>query len=401
MLFWRKKKNQKAAEEEKLEEELLHPKGEEELENAIEEDSGDNLVDESTLEPARPETEVFKNADVVPTPVHSKLDDAREAEELSDHTNEGGWLSRLSKGLSKSTNKLSKNLGDILTKKKLDKNALDELEEALIMADLGPKTAAHIVEEFAKGRFEKDIDANEIREALAMQIENILRPVAAPLIPEKQDGEPFVILMTGVNGVGKTTTIGKMARQYQDRGLKVVMAAADTFRAAAVEQLGVWAERNHCKIVTKDIGADPAAVAFEAYDVAKAEGADILMIDTAGRLQNKKNLMEELQKVVRVLKKQNENAPHASLLVLDATTGQNALSQAETFKELVDISGLVVTKLDGSAKGGVLVSLADQFKIPVHAIGVGEGIEDLQPFTAHSYARSLMGCTEEKLKEDF
>jgi fused signal recognition particle receptor len=305
----------------------------------------------------------------------------------------------LTKGLSKSTNKFSQNLTDILTKKKLDQSALDELEDALIMADLGPKTAARIVEEFAKGRFEKDIDENEIREALAAQVEEILKPVAAPLLPQKQAEGPFVILVTGVNGVGKTTTIGKLARQYQDNGLKVVMAAADTFRAAAVDQLTIWAERNHCPIVKKDIGADPAAVAFEAYEVAKKQDADVLMIDTAGRLHNKKNLMEELQKVVRVLKKHSEAAPHASLLVLDATTGQNALSQAESFKELVDISGLVVTKLDGSAKGGVLVSLADQFKIPVHAIGVGEGIEDLQPFTAHSYARSLMGCAEEKLQD--
>jgi fused signal recognition particle receptor len=369
MMFWRKKKKEDAS---------------------IQDVLADNKESVIAPQDVETETETKKLADQTS---ETEIEPATEIEPETE--TEAGWLSRLTSGLSKSTNKLSQNLTDILTKKKLDQDALDELEDALIMADLGPKTAARIVEEFAKGRFEKDIDENEIREALASQIEEILSPVAAPLIPKKQiDGTPFVILVTGVNGVGKTTTIGKLARQYQDQGLKVVMAAADTFRAAAVDQLSVWAERNECLIVKKDVGADPAAVAFEAYDVAKEQGADVLMIDTAGRLHNKKNLMEELQKIVRVLKKQNDTAPHASLLVLDATTGQNALSQAEAFKELVDVSGLIVTKLDGSAKGGVLVSLADQFNIPVHAIGVGETIEDLQPFTARSFARSLMGLSD-------
>lgn len=394
MIFWRKKKNQAQAEEEKRDDELLHHKGEPALEPALEEDTGDNVqLNEPQAVEDLDDTAV-EAEETIPTPAHTKMDDVKEAEELSDHTQEGGWLSRLTKGLSKSTNKFTQNLTDVLTKKKLDQDALDDLEDALISADLGPKTAAYIVEEFAKGRFEKDIDEREIREALARQIEAILKPVAKPLIPEKPENGPFVILVTGVNGVGKTTTIGKMARQYQDEGFKVVMAAADTFRAAAVDQLSIWAERNHCTIVKKDVGADPAAVAYEAYEVAKQEGADILMIDTAGRLHNKKNLMEELQKIVRVLQKQDVHTPHASLLVLDAATGQNALSQAESFKELVNISGLIVTKLDGSAKGGVLVSLADQFKIPVHAVGVGESISDLQPFTADSFARSLMGCED-------
>jgi fused signal recognition particle receptor len=305
-----------------------------------------------------------------------------------------GWFARLSDGLAKSTNKVTQGLSDFVTKRKLDQAALDDLEEALIMADLGPKTAASIVEEFAKTRFEKDVDAEEIRTALAQQVEDILTPVAMPLVPQIKTGEPYVILVTGVNGVGKTTTIGKMARQFQMQGYSVMLAAADTFRAAAVEQLSIWAERNNVPIVKKDVGADPAAVAYEAYDKAKAEGADILMIDTAGRLHNKKNLMDELQKLVRVIRKHDGTAPHSTLLVLDATTGQNAHSQVDAFKELVSISGLIVTKLDGSAKGGVLVSLADQYGLPVHAIGVGETIEDLQPFTAKDFARSLMGVVK-------
>jgi fused signal recognition particle receptor len=225
---------------------------------------------------------------------------------------------------------------------------------------------------------------------LAQLIAAILDPVAKPLYT-RPDTMPNIILMTGVNGAGKTTTIGKMTAQLQRDGKKVMMAAADTFRAAAVDQLKVWGERNHCEVVTGEVGADPASVAFQAIERARAENIDVLLIDTAGRLHNKKNLMEELQKIIRVIQKQDETAPHATLLVLDSTTGQNAVSQVETFKELVDVSGLVVTKLDGSAKGGIVVALADQFGIPVHAVGVGEGIDDLQPFTADSYARSLVG----------
>ena len=439
MLFWRKKKNEKQV---KDDQELLRPEGEPSLEPSTDIDESD-LSQSAAEQILEPENNIIAEMDIIPTPaigddeqiaevmaeqaleahIEAEIPESSEASEhqiekeivqpsvddkaqtpkdepdqldQESQSSAGGWLSRLTSGLSKSTNKLTQNLSDILTKRKLDQDALDDLEDALIMADLGPKTAARIVEEFARTRFEKDIDEVEIRESLAQQIEDIIAPVALPLQPQKQaDGSPFVILVTGVNGVGKTTTIGKLAKQYQNQGLKVVMAAADTFRAAAVEQLSVWADRNSCTIVKKEVGADPAAVAFEAYDVAKAQGADVLMIDTAGRLHNKKNLMEELQKVVRVLKKQNETIPHASLLVLDATTGQNAHAQCEAFKGLIDISGLIVTKLDGSAKGGVLVSLADQFNIPVHAIGVGETIDDLQPFTARSFARSLMGCDTE------
>ena len=272
---------------------------------------------------------------------------------------------------------------------------LEQLEEVLISADLGPSTAAKLVEEFGQGRFGKEISEEEIKSALAESVAKILEPVAKPLEINKPADGPFVVLVCGVNGVGKTTTIGKLAQNlyYKDKK-SVMMAAGDTFRAAAVEQLQEWAKRTHSGFYAKDVAADSAAVAFEAYQKAKEQGTDVVLIDTAGRLQNKKNLMEELQKIVRVLKKQDESLPHAVLLVLDATTGQNAFSQLETFKEMVAVTGLIVTKLDGSAKGGVLVGLADKFGVPVHAIGIGEQAEDMQPFAAKDYARSLMGLED-------
>ncbi len=384
MVFWRKKKNEKANEEELHDEELLHPKGEPEIEPS---------TDAEDVKAELPKEVQIDELDEAPVPKHSEVDDLIEAEEFSDHSNEGGWLSKLGKGLSKSSNKITKGLSDLVTKKKIDQEVLDGLEEILIEADLGPRTAMTIIEEFSKDRFGKDVSEDEIREALADAMAKILEPVAKPLeIKKPEDGSPFVILVSGVNGVGKTTTIGKLAHKLtREDGYKVMMAAGDTFRAAAVEQLEEWSKRVGCAFLSKDVGADAAAVAFEAYTQAKEEGVDVLLIDTAGRLHNKKNLMEELQKIIRVLRKQDENLPHAGLLVLDATTGQNAFAQLETFKDMVDISGLIVTKLDGSAKGGVLIGLADQFGVPVHAIGVGEGIEDMQPFKAVEYARSLMG----------
>jgi len=384
MVFWRKKKNQAEQEQDERDEKLLHPDNEPALELSTDYDSDMDEDDAQSLK--QTEEDVIEELEVAPVPKHNRIDDAKEAEELSDHTDEGGWISRLSKGLKKSSQKFT----DVLTKRKLDAAALEELEETLIMADLGPKTAAKIVADFSASRFEKEVDENEIKQALAELMTTILEPVAKPLVVSS-DHKPTVVLMTGVNGAGKTTTIGKMASQYHNDGKKVMMVAADTFRAAAVEQLQEWGRRNHCDVITGEIGADPASVAFQAMERAKAEGVDVLLIDTAGRLHNKKNLMEELQKIIRVIQKQDDTAPHATLLVLDATTGQNALSQVETFKELVDISGLIVTKLDGSAKGGVVVALADAFGLPVHAVGVGEGINDLQPFTAESYAKSLVG----------
>jgi len=301
------------------------------------------------------------------------------------------WVSRLGMGLGKSTAKMTQGLTDLVTKRKLDQGMLDQLEETLLLADLGPKTAMRIVDDFSKDRFGKDLSDEDIRGALADILADILAPVSVELKIDKAT-KPFVILMCGVNGAGKTTTIGKMAARWtRQDGHKVMIAAGDTFRAAAVEQLKIWSERAGAAFFAKDPGADSAAVAFEAYQAAKDQGVDVLMIDTAGRLQNKSNLMAELQKIVRVLQKHDADIPHAILLVLDATTGQNAYSQVEHFAEMVPLTGLIVTKLDGSAKGGVVVGLADQFKLPIHAVGVGEGVDDLQPFNSGDFSRLLVG----------
>jgi len=395
MVLWRRKKNVKRQDEEVADQELLHPKGEHDLEKSLEEQE-DNLVSSQVIEKASSsEADNLDNLDIVPTPLGGLDTVSAVADEDNpdiDHSSEGGWLSRMAKGLGKSTSKLSRGLTDIITKAKLDQDTLDELEDVLIAADLGPSSASKIIAEFSKDRFGKDISEEEIREALAEVMTEMLTPVAQPLEIKKPDNGPYVVLMCGVNGAGKTTTVGKMAKQYtEEQGLSVIIAAADTFRAAAIEQLAEWAKRGGAKIFFKDVGADAASVAYEAYERACEENTDVLLIDTAGRLQNKKNLMEELEKIIRVLKKKDENIPHSVLLVLDSTTGQNAFSQVETFKEMVDVSGLIVTKLDGSAKGGVLVGLADQFGVPVHAIGVGETVDDLRPFNARDYACSLMG----------
>ncbi|MFP4312750.1 MAG: signal recognition particle-docking protein FtsY [Alphaproteobacteria bacterium] len=393
MVFWRKKKNIAEQEREEREDKILHPQGEPAIEPSTDYEPE---MDESLVHDLQEtEDDILEELEAEPVPYQEEEEARSEREELDkDHDNEGGWLSRLTSGLSKSTNKITQGLTDVLTKKKLDQDMLDELEEVLITADLGPKTAAKIIEDFSKDRFGKDISEEEVKLALADSMARILKPVAQPLKIEKPQEGPFVILVCGVNGAGKTTTIGKMAHDFSlKQKYSVMLAAGDTFRAAAIEQLKIWADRVHCPVLTKDIGADSAAVAFEAYEKAKAENRDILMIDTAGRLQNKKNLMEELQKIIRVLKKQDENLPHAVLLVLDATTGQNAFSQVQAFQEMVNVTGLSVTKLDGTAKGGVLVGLADQFGLPVHAIGVGEKMEDLAPFSARDFANSLVGLT--------
>ena len=301
-----------------------------------------------------------------------------------------GWLARLRGGLSRSSDKITSGLADVFTKRKLDDESLAALEDVLIAADLGPATAAKLVADFGKTRFGKDVREQETREALAAQIADILSPCAKPLARDPTK-KPFVILVVGVNGAGKTTSIGKMAARYAQQGLKVMIAAGDTFRAAAIEQLMIWGHRAACEVITAPQGRDSAALVFQALEHARAEKADVLLIDTAGRLHNKKDLMAELSKISRVLKKLDDTAPHATVLVLDATTGQNAFAQVKTFGEMTDVTGLIVTKLDGSAKGGVLVGLADQFKLPVYAIGVGEGIEDHQPFDAQDFARSLMG----------
>lgn len=308
----------------------------------------------------------------------------------SSPPSKSSWLERLKHGLDKSSHLIGGGISGIFTKRKLDAEALEELEELLIMADLGVTTAAAITSRIAKNRFDKEISPEEIKTALAQEVTALLEPVTIPLvIPE--GNAPHVIVMVGVNGNGKTTTIGKLARQLKDEGKSVMLAACDTFRAAAVEQLTVWADRNDCPIITGKEQADPASVAYNALEAAKAQAVDVLLIDTAGRLQNKANLMEELVKIIRVLKKLDETMPHQILLVLDATTGQNAFKQVQIFKDMVNITGLIVTKLDGTAKGGVVVGLADNFKLPIHAIGVGEGIEDLHAFEAGSFARNLVG----------
>ncbi len=303
-----------------------------------------------------------------------------------------GWLSRLKSGLTRSSSKISDGITGIFTKRKLDEQALEELEELLITADLGVTTAAKLTQELARTRFNKDVEPLEVREALAADIAKILTPVTLPLKIEAAR-KPHVVLMVGVNGSGKTTTIGKLAKHHSDAGLKVMLAAGDTFRAAAIEQLQLWGERTGCQVVSGKQGGDAAGLAYDAFEKARANQTDLLLIDTAGRLHNKSNLMAELAKIIRVIKKLDPQAPHDVVLVLDATTGQNALQQVATFRDLVSISGLVLTKLDGSARGGVLVALAEAQGLPVHAIGVGEGSEDLRPFEATAFARSLMGLS--------
>ena len=309
---------------------------------------------------------------------------------MSEGSEKKGWLARLRNGLSRSSSRLSDGIGGIFSGQKLDDDALEDLEDLLITSELGVETAAKLAAALASTRFDKEVTADEIRTALADEVSKILRPVAKPLAADAGH-RPHVILVTGVNGSGKTTTIGKLAKRFKEDGKSVMLAAGDTFRAAAIEQLKIWGERTGCPVVASKPGGDTASLAFEAIDRARAENIDVLLIDTAGRLQNREDLMQQLQKVMRVISKQDETAPHDTLLVLDATTGQNAHSQVETFQSMCNVTGLILTKLDGSAKGGVLVALAEKFDLPVHAIGVGEGEDDLHPFEAGAFARSLVG----------
>ncbi len=302
-----------------------------------------------------------------------------------------GAFSRLTDGLSRSTQKLSGGLASVFTKRRLDDEALEELEDLLVSADLGTAVANRVIGAFRRSRFGREVTDTEVRDALAEEMAAILKPVAVPLTLNP-DLKPHVVLVVGVNGTGKTTTIGKLAQNFADQGKRVVMAAGDTFRAAAVEQLQIWGERTGALVVAGGASADSAGLAFDALSRAKANAADVLLIDTAGRLHNKAALMDELRKIVRVLRKQDETAPHSVLLVLDATTGQNAIQQVKVFKEMVDVTGLVVTKLDGSARGGIVVALAEQFGLPVHAVGVGEKAADLRPFDAGEFARGLVGA---------
>jgi len=301
-----------------------------------------------------------------------------------------GWFDRLKAGLGRTSERLSGGIADLFKGRRLDRDTLNELEDLLITSDLGVSTASRLTQVLAKSRFDQEVSAGEVREIFSNEIASILEPIAKPLEIDAAHS-PFIILVCGVNGSGKTTTIGKMAKQYRDQGHSVMLAAGDTFRAAAIEQLQIWGERADCPVIVQEQGSDAASLAYKAIERAREAHMDVLMIDTAGRLQNKSNLMKELQKVLRVIRKLDETAPHSVLLVLDATVGQNAHSQVEIFRDRVDVSGLVMTKLDGTAKGGVVVGLAEKFGLPVHAIGVGESAEDLRPFDAREFADSLMG----------
>ncbi|HEV3185302.1 MAG TPA: signal recognition particle-docking protein FtsY [Xanthobacteraceae bacterium] len=299
------------------------------------------------------------------------------------------WWQRLRQGLSRSSASIGGAIADLVTKRRLDAAVIEELEEVLIRADLGVATAGRIAAAIAAGRHDKAIDADDVKAILAGEIEKVLDPVARPLAVT--DARPFVILVVGVNGSGKTTTIGKLAARFRADGRSVMLAAGDTFRAAAIDQLKIWGERTGAPVIARAPGADAAGLAFEALSAARERGTDVLIVDTAGRLQNKAALMGELEKVVRVMKKLEPAAPHAVLLVLDATVGQNALSQVEEFRRTAGVTGLVMTKLDGTARGGILVAIAERFGVPVHFIGIGEGVDDLQPFAARDFARAIAG----------
>ncbi|ACK52130.1 signal recognition particle-docking protein FtsY [Methylocella silvestris BL2] len=304
-----------------------------------------------------------------------------------------GWWTRLRQGLARSSDSIGSGLKAIFTKRKLDAAMLDELEEVLIRADLGVATATHIAGLVGKGRYDKSIEVDEVKTILAEEVERVLAPYARPLEIDPAI-KPFVILVVGVNGSGKTTTIGKLAAQFSQEGRKVLLAAGDTFRAAAIEQLRLWGDRLNCAVIAGNQGSDASALAFDAIRAARESGADILIMDTAGRLQNRAELMAELEKIVRVMKKVEPAAPHAVLLVLDATVGQNAVSQTEIFSKVAGVTGLVMTKLDGTARGGILVALAEKFQLPIHYVGVGETAADLAPFAARDFARAIAGLDE-------
>ena len=309
-----------------------------------------------------------------------------------------GWLQKLKQGLSKSSQKVSESLksltslSSLMGATKLDATSLEEVEDALIGADLGTKSAARLADAMRKHKFDGPVTLDSLAAALADAIAEILHPVATPLVPDPMH-RPHVLLLVGVNGSGKTTTAGKLAQQWHQQGKTVMLAAGDTFRAAAIEQLQIWGDRTGTQVIAGDQGGDAAALAYAALEKAQKEQVDILIIDTAGRLQNRTELMDELAKIVRVIRKLDASAPHDSVIVLDGTVGQNALSQVKAFQQAADVSGLIVTKLDGSAKGGVVVALAEEFGLPVHAVGVGEGADDLQPFDAQEFANALTGVT--------
>ena len=311
---------------------------------------------------------------------------------MDDSTTEtkGNWWLRLAGGLKRSSSALGGAITDLVAKRKLDAAAIAEIEDALIRADLGLETAGRIAAALGEGRYDAAISPQEVKAVVAAEVERALVPVVQPLAIDAGK-KPFVVLVVGVNGSGKTTTIGKLAARFRAEGRTVMLAAGDTFRAAAIDQLKIWGERSGAPVIAREAGADAAGLVFDAVRAAKERGVDVLLVDTAGRLQNRAELMGELEKIVRVIRKAEASAPHAVLLVLDATVGQNALSQVEIFGKAVGVTGLAMTKLDGTARGGILVAIAAKFAVPVHFIGVGESVDDLAPFSAREFARAIAG----------
>ena len=373
--------------------------GEETPEAPASEAPGDATLEEAAAgvvaEPAlRAPVDPAPHEPVAPAPVPAAppaaLQPAPEAvEAASEPAPKRSWFTRLREGLARSSSSIGTGIADIFTKRKLDAAMLEDLEDVLIRADLGVATATRISEAVGKGRYDKDVAPDEVKAILASEVERVLAPYAKPI--EIGTQKPFVILVVGVNGSGKTTTIGKLARKLTGEGKRVTLAAGDTFRAAAIAQLAIWGERLGCPVIAREQGSDAASLAYEAIEAARTSGADVLLMDTAGRLQNRTELMAELEKIIRVMKKQDPEAPHACLLVLDATVGQNAMSQVEIFGKVAGVTGLVMTKLDGTARGGILVAITEKFKLPVHFIGVGETAEDLEPFAARDFAEAIAG----------
>ena len=344
------------------------------------------------LDEAQSELEEVK-ADPVPPEV-DPVSPVTEAEtEALEETKKPGFFSKLSSGLAKSSNKFGDSLTGLFTRRKLDEEALEDLEDLLLTADMGGQVAAKVTTNLAKTRFEKDITDGELKQALAEEIETIMA-AREEIVDFAEGPKPRIVFFVGVNGSGKTTTIGKIASKLKAQGAKAMLVAGDTFRAAAIEQLSVWGARAGIPVLSKEAGADAAGLVYEAIEMAKRDGLDLVLVDTAGRLQNKAELMSELAKMIRVARKLDPEAPHDVILVLDATVGQNALSQVEAFRHTADVSGLVMTKLDGTAKGGVLVAIAEAHALPIHFVGVGEKAEDLQPFSAKAYARALVGLAD-------
>jgi fused signal recognition particle receptor len=303
------------------------------------------------------------------------------------------WFARLTQGLSRTSSHLTRGVTDVFTKKKLDEATLEELEDILIQADLGVETAMKVTGELARQRMGRDVTGDDVRRVLAAEIEKVLAPVARPLELDLSH-TPHVILVVGVNGSGKTTTIGKLSQKLNDGGFSTLLVAGDTFRAAAIEQLKIWGNRTGSPVLAREIGADAAGLAYDAYNRARTDGHDVMMMDTAGRLQNRTELMAELEKIIRVLRKQDPTAPHTVLLTLDATTGQNALNQVEIFGKVAGVNGLVMTKLDGTARGGILIAISAKHGIPVYFLGIGEGVDDLEPFEARDFARAIAGLVD-------